>query len=79
MSLIAQAMLYLFIAIWIAAVITWAVGAAYFFPVWWSLLRQRKPDRKHVKGSLISAAVFVGLVVAGFGVGGIAELAGGWG
>lgn len=78
-SLIAQAMHYAFIAIWIAALITWVVGVAFFVPVWWSLIRQRKPDRKNVRGSLISAAVFVGLVGAAFGVGGIAELAGGWG
>ena len=29
--------------------------------------------------SLICAAIFVALIAAGFGVGGIAETAGGWG
>ncbi len=76
---IAQAMEYAFIAICIAAMVTWFVGAAHFLPVWWALLRKRKPERRNIKWSLISAGLFIALVGAGFGVGGITELAGGWG
>ncbi|WP_024354513.1 hypothetical protein [Brevundimonas naejangsanensis] len=79
MTPLAQAMLYVFIAIWIAAVVTWFVGAAHFLPVWWALAHQRKPERRHIRWSLISAGIFVALVGAGFGVGSIAEMAGGWG
>ena len=69
---------YAFSAIWIAAMVTWIVGVVHFLPVWWSLVRQRKPDWKRVKVSLICAALFIALIGAGFGVGGIAETAGGW-
>lgn len=79
MTPIAQAMLYAFIAIWIAAVVTWVVGVANFLPVWWALARRRRPEGRQIKWSLISAAAFAALVVAGIGVGAIAELAGGWG
>lgn len=54
-------------------------GAAHFLPAWRSLVRRRKPHRRKVKVSLISVAVLVPLVAAGFGVGGIAETAGRWG
>ena len=79
MTPLAEAMHYAFGAIWIAAMVTWIIGAAHFLPVWWSLVRKRKPDRRKVMVSLICAAIFVALIAAGFGVGGIAETAGGWG
>lgn len=79
MTPVAQAMEYAFIAIWIAAMVTWFVGAAHFLPVWWALARKRKPERRHIKWSLISAGMFIALVGAGFGIGAIAELAGGCG
>jgi hypothetical protein len=79
MTSVAQAMLYAFNAILIAAMVTGFVGAAHFLPVWWALMRKRKPKPRNITWSLISAGVFIALVGAGFGVGGIAELAGGWG
>jgi hypothetical protein len=79
MTPVAQAMLYAFNAISIAAMVTGFVGAAHFLPVWWALMRKRKPEPRNIKWSLISAGIFVTLVGACFGVGGIAELAGGWG
>jgi hypothetical protein len=79
MTPVAQAMLYAFIAIWIATMVTGFVGAAHFLRVWWALARRRKPEPRNIKWSLISAGIFIALVGAGFGIGGIAELAGGWG
>lgn len=78
MTPLAQAMQYAFIAICLAAVVTWFVGAANFLPVWWALFRQRKPESLQVKWSLISAAVFLALVGASFAVAAIADKAGGW-
>lgn len=79
MTILAQAMQYAFIAICLAAVVTWFVVAANFLPVWWALFGRRKPEGRQVKWSLMSAAAFLTLVGAAFGVGAIAELAGGWG
>lgn len=79
MTPLAQAMQFAFIVIWLAMAVVWFVGAANFLPVWWALFRRQKPKGWQVKWSLISAAAFIALFGAAWGVTAIAEQAGGWG
>jgi hypothetical protein len=79
MTSFAHAMLILFIIAWFAAVGGWFYGTRFFFPMWANGFRPSENREGYGRKAIKGYAVFVGAVLFGLAVGGLAELAGGWG
>jgi 4-hydroxybenzoate polyprenyltransferase len=77
MTIFAHAMLILFIVAWFVAGGAWFYGT--FLPMWVNRF-QVSDDRKGYKRKARKGyAIFIGAAIFGFAVGGLAQLAGGWG
>ena len=79
MSALAQVMLWVFVASWIAGLSGWFYAVRYFLPMWANGFRKQPGHDDYPKRVLIGTSIFFGGMVVGFASGGIAELAGGWG
>jgi len=80
MTVLAKAMLVLFIAAWCVAVAAWFYSVRFFMPMWLVGFRHREGHRGYPRKTLIGTAVFVGAIAVGFAAGGIAQYwGGGWG
>ena len=79
MTILAKAMLVLFVAAWCVGVAAWFYATRYFMPMWLVGFRRRAEHKGYPKRTLIGAAIFVGAVAVGFAAGGVAEYwGGGW-
>lgn len=78
-SIIAQIMLWIFIAAWCVAVAAHIYASRYFFPMWASGFRKRREHEGYGRKALVGYGVFIAAIIVGFAAGGVAELAGGWG
>ncbi|UYY78185.1 hypothetical protein [Sphingomonas sp. R1] len=72
-------MLILFIIAWFVAVGAWFYGFWFFFPMWLNGFRPSERLVGYGRKAVVGYAIFVGAVLFGLAVGGLAQLAGGWG
>lgn len=72
-------MLMLFIAAWFVGVGGWVYGTRFFLPMWAARFQASESRVGYGKKALRGYAVFVGAIIFGFAVGGLAQLDGGWG
>lgn len=79
MTLLAHAMLILFVIAWLVALGAWFYGTCFFLPMWVSRFQKPESRKGYGRKALKGYGIFVGAVIFGFIVGGIAQLAGGWG
>ncbi len=78
MSIVAQIMLWIFIAAWCVAAAAHIYASRYFLPMWASGFGKRPQHEGYGRKALIGYGVFIGAIAVGFAAGGIAEFAGGW-
>lgn len=79
MTVLVHAMLILFIIAWFVAVGGWFYGTRYFLPMWANGFKASNNRKGYGRNVLIGYGIFIGAVIFGFAVGGVAQLAGGWG
>jgi hypothetical protein len=79
MTFLAHAMLILFIIAWFVAAGAWFYGTRFFFPMCFNRSQQSENCKGYGRKALKGYSIFVSAVIFGFAVGGIAQLAGGWG
>lgn len=79
MTPFAHAMLILFIIAWCVGVGEWFYGVRFFLPMWSDGFRPTDAREGYGRKALKGFGVFIGALVFCFAVGGLAELAGGWG
>jgi hypothetical protein len=72
-------MLVLFIIGWCAAAAAWFYGTRFFIPMWASGFRGKDKHRGYARKALIGYGLFVAAILFCLLVGGLAQLAGGWG
>ena len=77
MSALVQILEWLFIAFWFVGVSAHLYASRYFLPMWASGFRRKPQHEGYGRKAMVGYAVFVGAVLAGLAVGGIAQLAGG--
>ena len=79
MTVLAKAMLVVFVIAWCIAVAAWLHAARYWFPM--AAVRFRKTDWRetNMRWALMGYGIFVAAIAVGFVAGGIAEYwGGGW-
>jgi hypothetical protein len=79
MTFFAKIMLVLFIAGWFVAAGAWIYGTRFFLPMWITGFRKKQELAGYGRRAIKGYAIFVGAIIFCFAVGGLAELAGGWG
>jgi 4-hydroxybenzoate polyprenyltransferase len=79
MTPFAHAMLILFIIAWFVGVGGWFYGTRFFLPIWANGFQKSASRDGYGRKALKGYAVFIGAVVFALAVGGLAQLAGGWG
>ncbi|WP_232824146.1 hypothetical protein [Blastomonas sp. UPD001] len=79
MSVLAQAMLAIFIAAAVVAIGGWAYGTRYWLPMWAAGFRKTEWRSLYMRRAIKGYSGFILAVGIGFAVGGIAEYwGGGW-
>jgi hypothetical protein len=79
-TVLAKAMLVVFMAAWCVGVAAWFYTARYFMPMWLVGFRHRQEHIGYPRKTLIGAAVFIVAIAIGLAAGGVAEYwGGGWG
>ena len=78
MTIVAQIMLWVFIAAWCVAAISHIYATRYFLPRWAAGFRKRSKHEGYGRKILIGYGIFLAAIAVAFAAGGIAKLAGGW-
>ena len=79
MTVLAQAMLVLFIGAWLVAAAAWFYSVRYFLPMWAAGFRKQDQHKGYGKKALKGAAVFLLAWATGMGAGIVAQYwGGGW-
>ncbi len=73
MTLLAKAMLVVFIAAWFIGVAAWFYGTCFFLPIWATGFRKTDKRKAYIRKALKGYGVFLLAVGFGFTAGGIAE------
>lgn len=79
MSILAQIMLWVFIAAWCVAAVSHIYATRFFMPRWAARFRKRPEHEGYGRKILIGYGIFALAWLIAFAAGWIAELAGGWG
>ncbi len=79
MTPFARAMLILFIIAWVIAIGGWFYGTRFFLPMWANGFQPSDSRKGYGRKALKGYGIFVGALISYFAVGGLAQLAGGWG
>jgi hypothetical protein len=75
---LAQFMEWVFIAAWCVGAASHIYASCYFLPMWASGFKKKPEHQGYGRKVLIGYGIFIGAILVGFLVGGIAKLAGGW-
>ena len=76
--MLAQIMLWLFIAAWGVGMVANIYATRFFISLWSAGFNKRPHHQGYWRKALIGYGVFLCAVAVGFAAGGVAELAGGW-
>ena len=80
MTILAKAMLVVFIIAWCDGVAAWFYSVRFFTPMWRVGFRHHVEHKGYPRKAIIGAAVFMGAIALCFAAGGVAEYwGGGWG